>query len=403
MPAVIVLVAVLSLPAARVLAQPAPAADAAAPSPAQRQIAQAEKSLARDRSRADTYNYLAMALARRARETADSSFYDRAEAAVATSLRLAPKNFDARKARTWVLLGKHEFEKALELARELNTEMPDDLLVYGFLTDAHAELGHYEEAEKACQWMLDLRPGNIPALTRAAYLRELFGDIEGAIELMTTAHQRTPSTEVEDRAWTLTQLAHLELLAGRVPRAEALLNEALVAFPGYHYALANLAKVRTAQARHAEAADLLQRRHDAAPHPENLFDLAVALERAGRATEAAAAFAKFEAAARREMDGPDNANRELIAYYADHAGKPAEALRIAEQESARRRDVYTLDAYAWALHVNGRHEEARASSLRARAVGVRDPAILEHATIIDAAAGPRARAEIAGVPPPRRD
>jgi len=37
--------------------------------------------------------------------------------------------------------------------------------------------GRYDDAERSAQWMLDLRPGNIPALTRAAYLRELFGDI----------------------------------------------------------------------------------------------------------------------------------------------------------------------------------------------------------------------------------
>lgn len=80
-----------------------------------------------------------------------------------------------------MLLGRHEFAEALALARTLSEQVPDDLLVYGFLTDAHAELGQYKEAEEACQWMLDLRPGNIPALTRAAYLRELFGDIEGAI------------------------------------------------------------------------------------------------------------------------------------------------------------------------------------------------------------------------------
>ena len=181
-------------------------------------------------------------------------FYDRAEEAISRSLTLAPGNFEALKMRAWVFLGKHEFQKALELARALNKQMPDDLLVYGFLTDAHAELGNYKEAEEACQWMLDLRPGNIPAFTRAAYLRELFGDIEGAIELMTAAYQRTPPAETEDRAWTLTHLGHLEFIPGRTENAERLLQGALVLFPDYHYALANLAKVRSAQNRHEEAA-----------------------------------------------------------------------------------------------------------------------------------------------------
>ena len=41
----------------------------------------------------------------------------RAEQAIESSLKLAPGNFEALKMRTWVLLGKHEFAAALELAR----------------------------------------------------------------------------------------------------------------------------------------------------------------------------------------------------------------------------------------------------------------------------------------------
>ena len=41
-----------------------------------------------------------------------------------------------------------------------------------------------------------------------------------------------------------------------------------------------------------------------------------------------AAFARFEKEALRESAGPDNANRELVFYYVDHARRPAEALRL---------------------------------------------------------------------------
>ena len=122
-------------------------------------------------------------------------------------------------------------------AQALNAQIPDDVLVYGYLADAYIELGRYDEAEKAAQWMLDLRPGNVPALTRAAYLRELFGDVEGAIELMQLAYNRTPQTEVEDRAWIATQLAHLEFARGRRDVALKLTQHALEIFPEYHYAL----------------------------------------------------------------------------------------------------------------------------------------------------------------------
>ena len=77
-----------------------------------------------------------------------------------------------------------------EEAKKLNKRMPDDVMIYGFLTDANVELGNYKDAETAAQSMLDLRPGNLPALTRAAYLRELFGDIDGSLELMNMAYNR---------------------------------------------------------------------------------------------------------------------------------------------------------------------------------------------------------------------
>jgi tetratricopeptide (TPR) repeat protein len=355
--------------------------------PAERAIESAREAIARSPGKADQYNQLAMALARRARETADGSKYDEAEAALAKSFELAPDNFDGLKIRAWLMLGRHEFGPALELAKTLNARLPDDPMVYGLLTDAHTELGNYKEAEEAAQWMLDLGSSGIPGLTRAAYLRELFGDIEGAVELMSSVYGRTDPLESEERAWILTQLAHLRLLTGKVDEAEALLEEAMRLFPGYHYALASQAKVRSCQGRYSEAVDLLRERYRAAPHPENLYDLAVALERAGRSEEASGAFLDFEKDARAEMSSWDNANGQLVSYYADHAGKPEEALRVSSLELERRRDVYTLDAYAWALHGNGKNEEALKHIDAALAVGVRDPRLLFHAGAISAALG----------------
>ena len=354
------------------------------PSPAERAAEQARKAIAANPERAEPYTQLALALARRARETSDTAYYTQAADAIAKALAISPGDFEAGKMRVWVLLGQHEFAQALEQAKALNTRAPDDVLVYGFLTDAHVELGNYKEAEEACQWMLDLRPGNLPALTRAAYLRELFGDIEGAIELMRQSFDRTPTNEVEDRAWILTHVAHLELVAERPANADVLLTEALRLVPNYHYALANLAKVREAQGRNDDAVTLLRSHVAVAPHPENYFGLAEALRRAGRLDEARIAYGEFETRARREMAGWDNANRELIFYYADEGRNPAEALRIAEMEMARRHDVQTIDAYEKALHASGRHREAAAAIERALAVGVREPAMLKRAQSIAA-------------------
>lgn len=355
---------------------------AGAGSPAERKIALAKEKLARDPKHLQARNDWALALTQRARETSDPTFYVQADEVVTGTLAMAPNDFEAQKVRAWVLLGQHRFAEARELATALNTRVPDDLMVYGMLTDANIELGRYDDAEKSAQWMLDLRPGNIPALTRAAYLRELFGDIEGAIELMQSAVNRMPFNENEDRAWVLTQVGHLEYVRGRYEAAEASLTNALALFPDYHYALGGLADVRTAQKRFREAADLQQRRYAVAAHPENLFELAESQARAGMKVEAAKSYAAFETGARAEMLKADNSNRELVAYYAGAGKKPAEALRVAEAEMAKRHDVYTREAYAWALFKNGRRAEAQREIAAALAVGVKHPRLLERAALI---------------------
>ena len=362
-------------------------------SPAELSIAAAQKQIEKTPTQCAGYNQLAMALARRARETSDVKFYALAEDALKKSLELAPGNLDGEKVHVWLLLGKHEFAAALDVAKALNKRVPDDVLVYGFLTDANVELGNYNDAEKAAQWMLDLRPGNLPGLTRAAYLRELFGDIDGAFEFMDMAYQSTPPTEVEDRAWILNQMGHLRLISGKTEQAEKNLKQALLLFPGYHYAVGNLAKVRLQQKHYDEAIDLLQQRYQVAPHAENLYDLAEALEIAGRASEAKKAFAEFEAKSLLESVRGDNSNRELIFYYADHAGQPAKALDVSLQEYGRRHDVYTLDAYAWALHSNGQDAAARKQIETALAVGIRDARIFYHAGEIALKLGDHATAE----------
>jgi tetratricopeptide (TPR) repeat protein len=266
-------------------------------------------------------------------------------------------------------------------------------MTYAFLADANVELGNYGEAERAAQWMLDLRPGNVPGLTRAAYLRELFGDIEGAIQLMQEAYQRTPYAETEDRAWILTQLSHLRLATGRIDNADALLRSALTLYPEYHYALANLGKVRNAQGRHEEALQAFRDLYRVAPHPENLYLVARSMHRAGRISEAQPSFAEFERTALAESAAADNSNRELIYYFVDIADKPSDALRIAQLELKRRQDAQTLEAVAWALQSNGRCAEARPEMEKALAVGIRDAVSFYHAGIIARKCGDDAAAE----------
>jgi tetratricopeptide (TPR) repeat protein len=348
-------------------------------SPATQTVAAAQKAVREKPAEYTGYNFLATALVRRAQETSDDSFYAQAEDAVEKSLAMAPNNFETEKIRVVILLGEHEYPAALKAAMALNQKVPDDVIVYGLLTEANAALGNYEDAEDSAQWMLNLRRGNRPAYIRAAGLREIFGDEEGAYEMIDLAFQSTLANETEERASILTQMGHFRLASGNADAAEKLLQQALTTLPGYPAALGNLAQLRIGQKRYAEAVALLQQHYQAVPRADSLYDLAEALQLAGREGEAKRAFADFESKALLESEKKDNSNRELIFYYADHAQQPAKALTVARQEYAWRHDVYTLDAYAWALHVNGQNAEAREQIESALAVGIRDGQLFLHA------------------------
>jgi tetratricopeptide (TPR) repeat protein len=353
-----------------------------AATPAEMAIEKAQAQSAKKPDYVPYYNTLAMAYARRARETSDVQYYAKAEETLKRSFALAPDNYEGLKTEAWLQLGRHEFAKALETANKLNKKTPDDVTVYGYLADANTELGNYPEAIAATQWMLDLRPGNVAGLTRAGYQRELHGNLSGAIELMHMAYGSTPYGETEDRAWLLTQIAHLNFVNGDLSKAEQSATSALNLFPNYHYALGALAQVRIEQKRFDDAVTLLRQRYGTAPHAENLYALAEALELAGKTEESKKAFAEFESKSLAETNLADNSNHELIAYYVDHAHQPQKALEIAKRELARRKDVFTLDGYAWALAANGEYESANIEIHAALAGGVKDPRILYHAARI---------------------
>ncbi len=363
--------------------------DAGSPSPAQLRIEAARKVLEKQPNRYSAYNDLAVAFVRRARETSDNSYFPQAEAAIEDSLRIQPDNFEAAQAHVALLLAEHNYRQALEEARALNHRMPDAVLVWGYMEEADAALGDYDQAEQAAQWMMDLRPGNLPAFLCGAALREDWGEIDGALDFLSKALQQTPPLETEESAWIMTKMARLDRLAGRADTAEPLLQQALKTFPDYYLSLEELAEVRLAQQRYSEAVDLLARRNQSFPTTHSRYLAARALEQAGRPDEAGKMYAEFEDAARSQIEQPDNANLELVAYYTEHARRLAEGLRIARLEMERRHDVATLDIYSWALYVNGQPAEACRQIQKALAVGTRDAALYYHAGVIEAASGER--------------
>ena len=349
-------------------------------SPAQKKITLAQQAIDKTPKQVRAYNELARGLLDRARESGDSSYLEQAAKIVDKSLALDKDNYEGQRAMAGILLARHEYERALELAKALHKRNMDDLIAWGEITDAEIALGRYADAEKSAQWMLDLRPGDAGSLERGARLRELFGNADGAAQLWILAFRAAPDNESEYRALLLVEYGYSQLRAGKVEEADKQMTQALQTFPGYHAALRGSAKVRMAQQRYGDAVELL--RKSAYPTMEDKYLLAEALDKAGQGDASKRAFAEFEREASAASASPYNANRELSLYYANRAGKPADALRVARVEAGRRQDIGTLDALAWASHASGNDAEARKQIDKVLAVGTRDPEILAHASEI---------------------
>jgi predicted Zn-dependent protease len=217
---------------------------ASSPTPAEFAIRNAKTEIAQHPEYFAAYHRLAMAYARRARESDDDSFYTKADEALRKSLALSAENYDARKTGVFIQLGKHEWSAALEAARRLNKETPDDVAIYGYIADADIALNNYKDAVEQTQWMLNLRPGNAAGLLRAGRLREIYRDWSGALEALQLAYDGTPFAETEERAWILVQMARVHREAGDRKSAESAATESLEIFPQYHLALAELNAAR---------------------------------------------------------------------------------------------------------------------------------------------------------------
>src|SRR5262245_33295740 len=131
--------------------------------------------------------------------------------------------------------------------------------------------------------MMEMRPGP-QAYGRAAHLRWLKGDAEGARAMMLMSAQSAGQTE--SAAWAWSKLAIYELQAGEMKRARAACDAALSVRSEYAPGLLALGRVLLAENKFGEAVGALERAAQLNPMPEYQWALADALRAADRAAAA---------------------------------------------------------------------------------------------------------------------
>lgn len=365
---------------------PRQAPTASAPDPATtdgRIVARQATVKARPRE-PEGYVLLASSYLQKVRETGDGSFYERASEAVDRALALDPGNAGALTERGALRLARHDFDGALADGLAARKAAPAAVRPYGVVVDALVELGRYGEAERTLQRMISLKP-DLASYARVSYLRELNGDLAGAVQAMELAVAAGGSV-AENGAYAGTLLGDLQFTRGRYALARAEYREAMARVPGYAPALAGLARVDAATGRLGRAIERLREVVSRLPLPQYVVALGEAQLAAGDRA-AAARDLELVRVQQRDLGGAGvDTDVELAIFEADH-GSPERAVALAERAWTAAPSVRSADARLWALTRAGRSDEAVRWIPRALALGSRDPVFLYHAGMAARAAG----------------
>ncbi|MFN7975958.1 MAG: tetratricopeptide repeat protein [Acidobacteriota bacterium] len=346
-------------------------------------IAKIEAVLAKDPKLADGWVALGESLVRKARASGDELCYARADNCAEKALALAPGDPGALNVRGLVLIARGRWEDARDVARQVVAKDPGSAIGFGTLSDALLELGDFTGAVTAIQQMIAARP-DLASYARAAYVRWLQGDVTGAREDLSRAFGAGPGMRDPDTsAWIVVEDATFLWHEGQYERALKGFDSALGIAPDFPAALAGKARILLHNGDAAGAAALLSRSEARRPQAATAALLSEALSRIGDAAGARAAFEET-----RRLGRTDDASA-LALLLCERREPPdvAEAIAIMTDERRKRADVYTEDAYGWALFRGGRLGEARACSERALALGTRDASLWFHAGAILIACG----------------
>ncbi|MFK7983135.1 MAG: tetratricopeptide repeat protein [Saprospiraceae bacterium] len=256
--------------------------------------------------------------------------------------------FQAKSLQASVLLSQHEFEKALKAAQEGAQLYSYNAGIHGSLTDAYVELGDYKKAVATADKMMNIRP-DLRSYSRISYLREIYGDIDGAIEAMKLA-VTAGYPGYEQTAWARLTLGNLYESQGNLDAAEGTYKTILQNRPNYSFAIAALAGVAEKRGDLVKAEKLLKEACAIIPEFGFFVQLAALYQATDRQAKADELIKEIWVMLQDDVDSGHNMNMEYCQIYLDLIGDYDKALTYALKEYEKRPeniDVNKLVAIAY--------------------------------------------------------
>ncbi len=328
---------------------------------------------------------LSGAYLQKVREVGDPGYYPKIQSLLETALAQQPNDPRVLTQMGVLSLSKHQFAEALTWGQRAAAAQPNSAGPLGVVVDAQVELGRYEEAVNTAQTMVDRRP-DLSSYARISYLRELHGDVPGAIRAMKQALKAGGETG-ENVSYIGVQLGHLYFSSGDMTQAAAAYDQADRSFPGYIHASAGRAKVAAARGRLQFAVDTYRRVVAIFPTPEYVIALGDAYASLGDAGAATASYQLAEAEQKLYQSSGVNIDAELALYAADHHRNVDEGVAAARRAIVDRPTIGSADVLAWTLYQTGDFSGALVASQQSHRLGTQEPLLFFHRGMIESKLG----------------
>jgi tetratricopeptide (TPR) repeat protein len=314
---------------------------------------------------------LSYAYVQEGRTTGNYMYYDNAVLTLVNEVLDDPKvgdksdaRFQALSIKATVYLNQHHFYDGLQIAEDARSISKFNSFVYGCLTDANVELGHYADAVRSADSMCLIRP-DIRSYSRISYLRQILGNMKGSVNAMKIAVE-SGAPGLEQTEWTRVQLGKLYENLGQLDSASFQYKMALYERPNYAQALAGLARIDMDNKNYVNAIHELQTAY--ANVKDNAFkdELADAYLLNGQKQEALNT--ENEVIASMEKDAQAANGNNTLGHYADKelalaylkTGDYDNALKHAKIEYDRRPDnIDVNEVLAWVYYKKGDFQNAK--------------------------------------------
>ncbi|MEO7922931.1 MAG: tetratricopeptide repeat protein [Chitinophagaceae bacterium] len=306
-------------------------------------------------------------------------------------------NFEALIFKSTILLSQHRFEDGLAIAEQARQLYPLNAYVYGLIIDGNVELGNYKAALDAADKMISIRPDN-RSYSRIAYLREIHGDLPGAIKAMELAVDAGAAGD-ENTEWCRVQLGKLYEKTGKLSDAKMQYTIAAGNRHNYPYALAGLARIATAEKEYDRAlalyrqADSLIPDHTFSEGMIEVYNLTGQADKAGiLAGEILDRMKQLSTAGGNDKRAGQNEDHEMAHAYMG-VNDFDRALEYALAEYRRRpANIEVNETVALVYYGKGEYTKAAPFIASALKTNCKNPELLSHAGLIYAKAGNKIKA-----------